>query len=140
VTGNDELRVKLHMQEIHVRLLNWGRWLRWDSTIARLGYPTEAPWVFSPRRGQLIADLDAEHIEWVVSTMYISKDFSPLGHLHAFILRVEYAERSEDEMPAVEQRAEDVQRRFKTPCHKSTYYNHIIEAKKMVFSLAGPIK
>lgn len=136
----EKLADKLNMEEIHMRLVNWGNWLRWDSTIARLGYPDQSPFVFSPRRGQMIADLDAIHIEWIVSTMYISRQFSPMGHLYAFILRVEYAERSDSSARARAHLADDVSRRFKIRCAERTFRHHLLNAKKTLAALAGPIK
>ena len=50
---------RIEDDEIHVRLVNWGNWLRYDNTFARLGYPSQAPFVFSPRKGHLVADNDA---------------------------------------------------------------------------------
>lgn len=131
---------RYEMDEVHGRLLNWGRWLRYDNTIARLGYPTQSPFVFSPHKGKVIADLDAVHIEFIISSMYISGDFSPLGMLYAFILRVEYAEHPDNRMPHVSQRAQDVRRKFKRPCAERTYYHHLEKAKLMVSALAGPLQ
>lgn len=135
---SERLKLQLETDEIHARLVNWGRWLRWDSAIARLGYPTEAPFSFSPRRGGIVADLDAEHIEWVISSLNVSGYEN--GVLYAFILKVEYAESPDQAMSYVGQRAEDVRQRFKRPCAISTYYYHLVKAKTAVRYLAGPIK
>ena len=129
---------KLKDDEIHARLLNWGSWLRWDNTIARLGYPTQCPFVFSPRKGAMVADIDAEHIEWIVSSLHVSE--LPLGVLYAFVLKVEYAERPDKAVPHVSQRAGDVRRRFRRPCAERTYYHHLAKAKRAVTMFAGPIQ
>lgn len=135
--SRDLMRRKLEEDEIDARLKNWGRWLRYDDTLARLGLPTQSPWVFSPRKGGMIADLDAEHMEWVITCMYCSGLDYP--HLHAFILRVEYAEHPEGQVPPVSQRAADVRRRFKRPCAERTYYHHLANARRAAFVLAGPM-
>lgn len=125
-------------EEIHARLCNWGRWLRYDPGQS-LGYPTKSPFVFSPRAGGgLIADLDAEHIEWIVSSLGISG--LERGELYAFVLKVEYAERPEHAMPHVSQRAADVKDRFRCPCAERTYYHHLAKAREAVHTFADPIK
>jgi len=136
------LAAKIADLEINARLINWGRWLRWDSTIARLGYPTQCPFVFSPRKGKMIADLDAEHIEWVVSSLYMAgtKPGFELSLLYAFVLRVEFAERPENSQPHVSQKAEDVRRRFKRPCAERSYYRHLYNAKLAVMVWAEEMK
>ena len=132
------LAERIQRDEIHVRLINWGSWLRHDSTFSKLGYPSQAPFIFSPSKGVLIADLDAAYIEWIVSTLHMSG--FERGLLYAFILKVEYAERSEGKVPHVSQRAKDVSRHFKRPCAERTYYHHLANAKKAVQMLAGPMK
>jgi len=132
------LAERLIKDEINARLTNWGRWLRYDSTYAKLGFPSQSPFIFSPSRGVLVADLDAQHIEWIVSTLCMCG--YPRCLLHAFILRVEYAERPNNAMPHVSQRAADVRKRFKRPCAESTYYQHLAKAKKAVQLLAEPMK
>ncbi len=138
--GTRQLARRIEDDEIHVRLVNWGNWLRYDNTYARLGYPSQAPFVFSPRKGHLVADNDAEWIEEIVSTLYIRPDFSPRGHVYAFILRVEYAEHPDRQVPHVSQRAEDVRRRFRRRCSESTYYQHLAKARLAVQSFAGPMR
>lgn len=132
------LRSKVIDDRMHARLLNWGRWLRYDSTIARLGYPWKSPFVFSPSKGQAIADLDAEHIEWVVSSLACS-DIGR-GRLLAFVLKVEYAERPDGQLPAVEQRAKDVSLAWKMPCSRRGYYNLLSQARAAVSALADDVK
>ena len=129
---------KTELETIHVRLLNWGKWLRYDDTLAKLGYPTQAPFVFSPRKGGTIADPDAEHMEFVVSSLMVS-GFGD-GELFAFILKVEYAERPEHMLGPVVVRARDVSRRFRRPCSERSYYRHLTRAKIAVHHLAGPVK
>ena len=129
---------KLNNDLIHTRLLNWGRWLRNDSTFARLGYPSHAPYLVSPSKGKLIAALDAQHIEYIVSTLAVSGIDRAV--LYAFILKVEYAERKNNEIPHVSQRAKDVRRRFKCPCAERTYYHHLNKAKQAVQAFAEEIK
>lgn len=133
-----QLKKKLEDDEVHARLINWGRWLRFDDTLYRLGFPHEAPFVFSPRKGGVIADIDAEHIEWIVSSLAVSNIGN--GMLYAFILKIEYAEKPEGMIGPVETRAADVRRRFKRPCAISTYYYHLAKAKQAVKILADPRK
>ena len=134
----NNLKRKLKADEIHARLLNWGRWLRYDPDMAKLGYPRKSPFVFSPTRGTMIADIDAEYIEYIVSTLNVSK--FGRGELHAFILRVEYVEHEESHMPHASQRARDVRRRFRLPCAERTYYKLLEKAKAAVDALAEPLK
>lgn len=132
------LKKKLEDDEVSARLINWGRWLRFDDTLYRLGFPHEAPFVFSPRKGGVIADLDAEHIEWVISSLAVSNIGN--GRLYAFILKVEYAEKPEGLIGPVSTRAEDVRRRFKRPCAERTYYHHLEKARDTIKLLADPRK
>ena len=141
---NSAIARKLEADEVHVRLLNWGRWLRYDSTYARLGYPSQAPFLFTPRKGALIASLDAQYIEDIVSDLYVSglerPEEWPKNLLYAFILRVEYAEKPEALMGTVADRAKDVRKRFRRPCAESTYYGHLANAKIAVSMLSGPMR
>lgn len=127
--------------EIDARLINWGRWLRHDQTIRRLGYPWKSPFVFSPSKGAAIADLDAEHIEWVISSLDVAgRQGFGKGMLYAYILRLEFAERDGDHLPPVGDRAKDVSRRFKRPCGERTYYYHLAAAKRLVAVLAEELR
>ena len=125
---------------IHTRLVNWGTYLRLDNTFSKLGYYDQQPFIFAPRKGHLIADLDAHWLEFVVSTLFIRDDFSETGSRAAFLLRVEYAERGEDEQPHVSQKAHDYRAKYNCRCGRSSYYNKIKEAKRMVRMFAGPIR
>lgn len=131
---------KWHRDEIHTRLVNWGTWLRYDNTYSKLGYPDQCPFVFSPRKGHLIADLDAFWIENIVSTLYLRDDFSELGSKYAFILRVEYAERDEQSQPHVTQKAEDVKRKYNCAMGRSWYYENLKNAKRMMRMWAGDVR
>ena len=133
----NKLAEKLKQQELDARLLNWGRWLR-SGAKPKLGYPGQSPFVVSPSRGSTIAELDAQHIEDIVSSLYVSG--LPRANLQAFILRVEYVEKPTGQMPHVSQRAADVRRKYKCRCGERTYYNHLAKAKKMVEMFADPIK
>jgi len=132
------LAARLQKEEIHIRLLNWGRWHRADDTYLRLGYPRGPAFALVRTKGRVIADLDAQHIEWVISTMNVSEVIK-WGRLHAFVLKVEYIEHDEKDMPHVSQRARDVRRRFKRRCAESTYYQHLNKARQRVHILADPI-
>ena len=129
-----------HADEIHTRLVNWGTWLRQDNTYSKLGYPDQSPFIFCARKGNLIADLDAQHIEMIVSTLYMRDDFSQAGSISAFILRVEYAERNEQSQPHVSQKAHDVKSKYNCRCGRSTYYDKLKTAKATIRMLAGPIR
>jgi hypothetical protein len=120
-------------EELHGRLLNWGRWLRYDDTVSQLGYPKKCPFTFSPSRGGMVADIDAQHIEHVVSSLDMAGR-GGFGHgwMYAFILRVEYAEKPDGLMGPVSERAKDVSRRFKTRCSQRQYYNLLYRARRMV--------
>lgn len=132
-----KLKMKLQLQEVDARLVNWGKWLRSDSTLMKLGYPSQAPFVFSPRKGSMIADLDAEHIEWVVSSLHLSGYPRPI--LHRFILLTEYALRATGATP-VSERAKRVRKAFKMSFSERSYYRHLAEAKRMVMVWSGKIK
>jgi hypothetical protein len=121
-------------ERMHGRLINWGRWLRADNTLKQLDYPSACPFVFSPPRGGTLDDLDAEEIEWVVSSLACG---GGRGALHAFVLRIEYAERPDGQMPPVQVRARDVARKYKQRCSRSTYYNLLRDARKAVALLAA---
>ena len=140
ITAPDKFVEKWHGDEIHTRLVNWGTWLRHDNTFSKLGYPDQAPFIFCPRKGHLIADLDAFWIESIISTLYIRDDFSPVGSKSAFMLRVEYAERNEESQPHVSQKALDVKRKYNCRCGRSTYYDKLKTAKDTVRMLAGPVR
>lgn len=127
---------RLQDQEIHARLVNWGRWLRADNTFAALGFPKFDPVFARSTPGPSIADLDAQHLEHVISTL-AGWDASR-GPLYAFILKIEYAERPGHALPPAEVRAEYVRRRFNRKCARSTYYGHLASARRAVFHLAGP--
>lgn len=139
-----KLVLKAEKQQTHARLINWGRWLKYDNTFAKLGYPKHAPFVFIPYKGKMIADLDAEHIEFIVSTLAVAGRNSPElcrdGLLHSFILKIEYGETIREKKRPVADRAEDVRRRFNRPCSEKTYYYHLARAKRAVRLLAGPVK
>lgn len=132
-----KLKRKLQLEEVDARLINWGRWLRHDDTFARLGFPSQSPWVFSPRKGSMVADLDAEHIEWVVSSRMKE---AKCPELYSYILRVEYAYKATESTPPVSLRAKYVREHFNKSCAERTYYHHLNNAKYAVFQYAGEIK
>lgn len=127
---NRDLIRKLKDQEIHARLINWGRWLRQDDTFDRLGFPRFVPFIQAPSNSVTVADADAEHIEFVISTFAGMK--GTRGPLYAFILKIEYAERPGHALPPPEVRAEHVRKRFNRRCGRSTYYSHLANARRAV--------
>lgn len=133
------LAEKLFEAEINMRLVNWGRWNRRDNTYKRLGYPTRAAFVQAESRGIADAVLDAIHIEDIVRSLHLSG--YPKAVRHAFILKVEYIENPEDQVPDVSIRAADVRRHFKMKTYSSrSYWRHLAMAKTAVRAFAEPIK
>lgn len=125
-------------EQIHARLLNWGRWLRNDNTYQKLGYPSKSPFVVAPTKGNLISDLDAQHIEEVVSSLNVSGINNAV--IYAFILKIEYAERPTSRMHTVGDRAKDVSRHFNCRCGERTYYYHLAKARTAVSMLSGAVQ
>ena len=138
-----KLKKKLNGQEQEVRLVNWGRWHRHDDTLARLAYPTwpQIMRLYWPAPGgPAVAELDAEHLEHVISTLDIAgRGGFGWGELYAFCLRIEYIERPTDKQRPPSERARFVREKFKRPCAVRTYHHHVQNAKRAVFALAGPI-
>ena len=128
---------RIHRDTIGARLENWGKWGRHDDTFARLGYTKQPISQYAASRGQLIAALDAQYIEWIISTLWMSG--YDIAMRHAFVLKVEY-ERNDGAVPHVSQRAKDVRRKLRCRCADSTYYAHLKEAKRAISLLAEPIK
>lgn len=120
---------------IHGRLLNWGRCFPRNRPDAKLGYPTKVSFVELPSKSFLVAELDGQHIEDIVSSLYVSN----LGRatLYAYILKVEYIEKPDSHVSV---RAKEVKKHFKCPCGERTYYSHLENAKKMVRLFAESIK
>lgn len=114
--------------KVHARLLNWGRWLRYD--IGDIGFPHKSPFVIEPSKGAMIEDADAEEIDRVVAGIGASP--SKHGKVLAFVLKVEYAERSEAMSTAVEQRAKDVAIKWGIQCSKTKYKELLKEARLCV--------
>ena len=131
---------KWNGDEIESRLKNWATYLHIDNTFSKLGFPDQAPFVFCPRKGHLVADLDAQWIEDIVSTLFIRDDFTPVGSQKAFLLRLEYAERGEKNQPPVSQKAHDYRAKYQCKCGRSSYYDKLKEAKRMLRYWAGPIR
>lgn len=138
MTRSRKLRSDVITEQMHVRLLNWGRWLRLDTGTMKHGYPTQCPFVFSPRRGTMIAELDAEHIEWIISSFAVS-NITELQMI-SFVLKVEYADRAEAYIGPVKERAKDVQRRWKVPCGLTTYHEFLRKGRIAVTMFADPLQ
>ena len=131
------LRSNVIDMTLHGRLLNWGRYLRSDNTFSMLNYPSSSAFVVEPTKGMLISELDAEHIEVIVSS-FMTSDYEMLP-IHAIVLKVEYAERSESRSGPVEERAKDIGKIFKTGCSRSTYFRMLAEARNAVDAFADPL-
>lgn len=136
--GVQELQNHLELETLHVRLMNWGRWSRSDSTYARLGYPPGLAYAICRRYGLMIAELDAEHIDEIVRSFHMAGTEKSVRH--AFILKVEYVDPEEGKVPHVSQRSEDVRRKLRVPCADSTYYKWLVEAKKAVQAFVEGVK
>jgi hypothetical protein len=106
------------------RLINWGRYLRYDPSI-KLGYPDHSPFVFSPSKGGVYHDEDAEHIEYLVSSLPLISD---KGEVLAFVLKLHYAERWQHIIDKVT----DLRRRFNRHYSRTAYYDLLSDAKKAV--------
>jgi len=64
-------------------------------------------------------EADALHLENIISTMdTMGRSGTGIGHVYAFILRLEYVEVGRP----VEARAEHVRAKFKVRCGERTYY------------------
>ena len=131
-----KLKQKLQLQEIDARLVNWGNWSRHDGS--RLGLPTKSTFVASSRWGPMLAELDAIHIEDVISTLHLSGYKQPM--FHNYILKVEYLFRDDDRQPPVSVRAAYVRKKYNMPCAESTYYKHLSAAKTSVYIWSDKIK
>lgn len=122
---------------MHGRLLNWGRFLRSDDTYYKLDYPHIVPFIMLPTPGKTISEVDAEHIEYIVSTLAICE--YKLPREHAFVLKVEYAEKGENFIGPVAERAKDVSRRYGIKCSVRGYYNMLYRARQAVDNLSMPL-
>ena len=117
------------------RLINWGRYLRPNSN--GLGFPTKVPWMMFPEKCELIDELDALHIEEIVSSFKVAR--IGLTEVHATVLKIEYLERTDDKMNTVAERAKDVSRIYKMPCSINSYYKLLYQARKAVSVFAEPL-
>ena len=119
--------------ELDGRLLNWGRCYRDKDT--KLGYPTRVPFMQFASKSELMAELDAAHIENIISSLYMGG----LGRseLYAFILKVEYIKKPDSHVSG---RASEVRKEFHCPCAERTYYYHLAKAKQVIELFAEPIK
>ncbi len=131
------LRSEAIDDELHARLLNWGRYLRSDDTYYKLDYPHRCPFVMDPTKGLTVSELDADHIESIVSTFAICG--YAVSEENAFVLKVEYAEKSDCFMGPVEERAHDVRRRYGIKCCVATYYELLKRARVAVNALVEPL-
>ena len=126
-----------------MRLVNWGRWNRSGSN-PNLDYTTWGE-IFSFYLGapskQMVNELDAQVIEHVVTTLDMSGRAGefPWTELYAFVLRLEYMERSDDNQRVQSERAKDVSRKFKRPCASRTYRKHLYNAKRAIFTFIPAI-
>ena len=113
-----KLRTDAIDEELHARLLNWGRWLRQNPS--RLDFPHKVCFMQFPERGYTVDELDAMHIEEIVSTFEIAG--LGLSRFHSAVLKIEYVERADSSMNPVDERAEDVARKFSMPFSVRSYY------------------
>ena len=145
--NNKEALISLHKKQQetteNIRLENWGRWNRAGGN-ERLDYTTWGEifsfYLGSPS-GETVDEIDAEKIELVITTLDMAgrNGDLPWTELHAFVLRLEYMERSEGNHLPQSERAKHVSRKFKRPCAKRTYRYHLFRAKKAVFALVPDI-
>jgi hypothetical protein len=110
--------------KIEARLINWGRYLRYDPSI-KLNYPDHSPFVFSPAKASVYHDEDAEHVEFLVSSLPL---MSKKGEVLAFVLKLHYAERWQ----YIVDKVTDLRRRFNRHYSRSKYYELLSEAKKAI--------
>jgi len=125
---------------ITARLINWGLWTRG-------GFPRfEATsyaclWkAYFPQRGVRITtnDLDAEHIEYIVSSLEMgarSGEITGPVAIYPLVLKLEY---TEHERPR-ELKAEHIRRKHDIKCSERTFRYHLHRAKEAVHLLSGPI-
>ncbi len=131
------LRSAVIDSELHGRLLNWGRYLRSDNTYYKLDYPHRCPFTVEATHGETIFELDADHIESIVSA-FATCEF-PVSNQYAFVLKVEYAERSDSFLAPVAIRARDVSRRYGIKCSERGYYSMLYMARKAVQAFVEPL-
>ena len=121
------------------RLLNWGLYIR-SGGMPNLGYPSwheimREYWGDTGTGTNAPHEIDALHLENIISTMdTMGRSGEGIGHVYAFILKLEYAEHGR---PA-QAKAEHVRAKFKVRCGERTYYYRLSEAKKAVHLFADP--
>lgn len=135
----NKLGTKLRNDERHIRLVNWARWCNAGGMV-KLGYPG---WYdlykgYLPRRnaGRSIAEADAMHLEYIISTMdYCGRrdpDTFKWWALWAYVIKLDYLW---SDRP-VELRAELVKFKFKKRrVAKRTYHNYCYRAREAIFTL-----
>lgn len=133
------------LQEL--RLRNWVYWSHLG------GYPNFNPaewteiwsgYVKCDRVSRAVAEQDAQHIEDVITGLYLqylhNKDEKPYGarkwgEVWFTALMIKYYERARPEQAM----AEELRRRLKRRCAGSTFRKHAKEAKNAVFTVATSI-
>lgn len=120
------------------RLINWGLWSRFGG-IPKLGYPA---WIdimreFFPADCHTIPDdLDAQHIEDIISTLNIAgRRGMGWGEVYQFILKMEFVEHGRPQ----KLKAQHVRGKFKQPCSVRTYQYHFYRVKRAIYYLAAPV-
>ena len=132
------LRSEIIDEVLHGRLINWGRYLRSDDTYRKLGYPGKCPFTIEPVKGETISEIDAMHIEEIVSSFHASK--FKLLPVHGTILKVEYAEKPEGFMGPVKERAYDIGRIYRTRISETRYYEMLSSARFAVSVFVSPLR
>lgn len=119
------------------RLINWGLWSKYGG-FPKLNYPA---WIeimreyFPADARTMPDDIDAEHIEHVISTLNIvGRRGLGWGEVYQFILKMEYIEHGRPQIA----KAEHVRHKFKQPCSDRTYRYHFYKAKRAIHAFANP--
>ena len=125
---------------ITARLINWGLWNK--GGYPSLGTPAyvEIMRDYFPQRMVKMTpnNLDAEHIEWVVSSLELGARNGKIGGavgIYPLVLKLEFIEY---ERPR-ELKAEHVRRKHDRPCSERTFRYHLHRAKEVVNMLSSPL-
>ena len=127
-------------RQVTARLINWGVWNK--GGFPHLGTPAyvEIMRDYFPQRQLKITpnNLDAEHIEYVISTIELASRHGIIEGavgIYPLVLKLEYIEY---ERPR-ELKAEHIRRRHDVKCSERTFRYHLSRAKQAVHLLANPL-